>query len=133
MLSIIRRVPLTLILFGVVACSRPSAEPPKPVSSALPPRQTADQPAFVDSVDARPVAASVVLCKTTADTLRRLLGTPTRNGILHGARVMSWSTRSQSPQVFLAVLVNGRGIVTDIYFDVPSELPWVPADQCAGR
>jgi hypothetical protein len=85
------------------------------------------------AVDARSVARSIVLCTTTEADLRRQLGEPARDGILHGARVVSWITRWNSPSRYLAVLVSERGVVTDIYWDIPTEVPWVPTDQCQGR
>lgn len=133
MLTLFRRsLPPGLLILGAVACSGPPASASGSVSRS-PGRQTASMPAYVDTVDARIVARSVVLCKTTADSVRRLLGEPTRDGLLHGARVMSWTTRLQSPEVFLAVLVDSRGVVADLYFDVPTEVPWVPTDQCSRR
>ena len=133
MLTLVRRsLPLGLVLVGACAGSgSPAVGSQK--ATGFPARQTASMPAYVDSVDARAVARSVVLCKTTADDLRRQLGEPTRDGLLHGSRVMSWTTRNQSPQVFLAVLIDGRGVVADLYWDVPTEVFWVPTDQCSGR
>jgi hypothetical protein len=87
-------------------------------------------PAYVDSVDARAVARTVVLCTTTGDELRRRLGEPTRDGFLHRARILSWSTRSESVTRYLAVLIDDRGIVVDLRWDVPDQVPWVPTDQC---
>ncbi len=87
----------------------------------------------VDSTTAfRTAARSVVLCKTTEVDLRRQLGEPTRNGILHGARVVSWIARWDSPTRYLAVLLDDRGVVVDVYWDIPTEIPWVPTDQCGG-
>jgi len=128
-----RSLPSCLTLLVALACSKAPAGTPRAASSGSPARQIASMPALVDSVDARPVARSVVLCKTTADELRRQLGEPTRDGVLHGSRIMSWTTTSQSPEVFLAILVDSRGVVADLYFDVPTEVPWVPTDQCARR
>jgi len=128
-----RWLPASLVLLCAVACSKQPGGAAASAPAATPSRQTAAQPAYVDTVDARSVARSLVLCRTTADTLRRQLGEPTRDGMVHGLHVMSWSTRSQTPQVFLAILVDARGVVADIYWDVPAEIPWVPTDQCARR
>ena len=124
-----RSLPPCLLLLGVCACSRPPADAPQAFASR-PARPTAALPAYVDSVDARAVAKTVVLCTTTAEELRRRLGEPTRDGFLHRARILSWSTRSESPSRYLAVMVDGRGVVVDLYWDVPLETSWVPADQC---
>jgi hypothetical protein len=85
------------------------------------------------SLDISAVTRSVVLCKTTETELRRLLGTPTRDGILHKAHIMSWILRPETPVGYLAVLLDERGVVVDLYWDIPTEIPWVPADQCGGR
>ncbi|HEV7783939.1 MAG TPA: hypothetical protein VGQ28_01315 [Thermoanaerobaculia bacterium] len=85
------------------------------------------------SLDIVAAARSVVLCKTTETELRRLLGAPTRDGILHKAHIMSWILRSETPVGYLAVLLDERGVVVDLYWDIPTEIPWVPADQCGGR
>jgi len=31
------------------------------------------------------------------------------------------------------MLLDARGVVTDLYWDIPTEIPWVPTDQCRGR
>lgn len=123
----------SLLLLATLACSRrPAVDTPQAFAKG-PPRSTASMPAYVDSVDARAVAKSVVLCTTTGDDLRRQLGEPTRDGILHRAHVLSWTTRSESPTRFLAVQVDDRGVVVDLYWDILSGVSWVPTDQCAYR
>lgn len=82
-------------------------------------------------LDGDAVARSVVLCKTTEAELRAQLGKPTRDGVLRRARILSWITRDNGVVSYLAVLLNARGIVVDMYWDIPTEVPWVPADQCA--
>lgn len=84
-------------------------------------------------VDGGAVAKSIVLCKTTEADLRRHLGEPTRDGRIHGSRVMSWITQWDSPTRYLAVLLDDSGVVVDVYWDVPTEIPWSPTDQCRGR
>ena len=79
---------------------------------------------------ARGVADAIVLCRTTEAELRRELGEPTRNGRLHGGHIVSWIVQWDSPARYLAVLVDDHGVVVDAYWDVPSEVPWVPASQC---
>jgi len=78
-------------------------------------------------------AKSVVLCQTTEAELRLQLGEPHRDGILHGGRVLSWIVPGTSAGRYLAVLVDSRRIVTDLYWDIPTAVPWVPTDQCASR
>ena len=56
-----------------------------------------------------------------------------RDGILDGARVMSWIARWDSPLRYFAVLLDDHGVVVDIFWDIPTEIPWVPTDQCQGR
>lgn len=82
---------------------------------------------------ARAAARSVVLCKTTAAELRQKLGEPSRDGIFHEAHVLSWLISTETLNRYLAVLLDARGVVTDLYWDIPTEIPWVPTDQCQGR
>ena len=89
--------------------------------------------------DTRPVldgaaaAEAVVLCKTPLSELQQRLGTPTRDGVLHSARVVSWITEWEPLAKYLAVMVDDRGVVVDLYWNVPTEIPWIPASQCNGR
>jgi hypothetical protein len=85
------------------------------------------------NVDARAVARSIVLCRTTETELRRQLGEPSRDGILHGQRVMTWIFRTETPSTYIGVLLDERGVVVDLYWDVPTEVPWVPAGQCSSH
>lgn len=80
--------------------------------------------------DLRGAAEQVVLCETADSTLRRTLGPPTREGLLHDERVLSWLDPSSSPTRYLAVLRDSKGTVVDIYWDIPTEVPWVPTNQC---
>lgn len=82
------------------------------------------------SVDAAAVARAVVLCTTTEADLRRSLGAPTRDGRFRDARVVSWVTGEEGVVHFLAVLLDARGVVVDLYWDLPDEIPWTPTDQC---
>jgi hypothetical protein len=77
-------------------------------------------------------AKSVVLCQTTESDLRRQLGEPSRDGILHRDRIVAWNVPETEEARSLAVLVDARGVVTDLYWDVPTAVPWVPANQCSG-
>lgn len=88
-----------------------------------------DKPAL----DGSAAAKSVVLCKTTLADLQSRLGHPSRDGLLHSNRVVSWITAGDPLIRYLAVLVNERGVVTDLYWDIPTEVPWVPSNQCIDR
>lgn len=101
----------------LAACSRPSTVPTPAIAAA----------------DGRAVAQSVALCRTTEAELRRALGDPTRDGRLGDSRILSWIVREASVVSYLAVLVDGRGVVADLYWDLPTEIPWTPADRCQGR
>jgi hypothetical protein len=81
----------------------------------------------------REVARSVVLCHTTDSTLLRQLGRPSRDGVLHRGRVMSWMSPNDSLTRYVAVLLDSAGTVVDLYWDVPTQVPWVPTNQCQGR
>ena len=87
-------------------------------------------PPLAPTVDAGAVARAVVLCTTTEADLRRQLGAPTRDGLLRRDRVVSWITGEDGVVHFLAVMLNGRGVVVDLYWDLPGEVAWTPADQC---
>lgn len=84
-------------------------------------------------LDGAAAARSVVLCQTRLSDLENRLGSPTRDGLLHASRVVSWITQWDPLVRYLAVQVNQQGVVTDLYWDVPSEIPWTPADQCHQR
>ena len=47
--------------------------------------------------------------------------------------IMSWLISTETLNRYLAVLIDARGVVTDLYWDIPTEIPWVPTDQCRGR
>lgn len=82
------------------------------------------------TIDGAAVAHSVVLCTTTHADLVAKLGRPTRDGLIHRAHVVSWITNGDSPVKYLAALVDDTGVVVDLYWDIPTEIPWVPKDQC---
>ena len=74
----------------------------------------------------------VTLCKTTEAELRTALGTPTRDGLFHNARVMSWIVGGNGGVTrYLAVMLDGDGVVIDRVWNIPTEIPWTPTDQCA--
>lgn len=82
------------------------------------------------AVDAPAVARAVVLCTTTEADLRARLGPPTRDGRLRDSRILSWITHESDVVTYLAVLLDTRGTVVDLYWDLPTEIPWTPTDQC---
>ena len=88
------------------------------------------QSAAIASVDARSIARSITLCRTTEAELRRQLGEPTRDGLLRRDRVVSWIVEEDRVVKYLAVLLSSDGVVIDLYWDLPTEIPWVPANQC---
>lgn len=124
-----------LVVLPLVLVSCASAPPAGRRNQA--PTRPASSPEVVGTLpaeeNARAVARSTVLCQTTETELRRQLGEPSRDGILHGKRVMSWIFRTETPSRYIGVLLDDRGVVVDIYWDVPTEVPWVPASQCSGR
>jgi hypothetical protein len=111
---------LLLLLLGSVACAHAAAGNAPTDGHAMP-------------VDARAVVRSIVLCKTTESELIARLGEPTRNGLLGRARIMSWIIQWDHPTRYLGVLLDDRGTVVDLYWDLPTEIPWSPADRCRGR
>ena len=42
----------------------------------------------------------------------------------------SYNSRRDSPVSYLAILVDERGGVVDLYWDIPTEIPWLPTNQC---
>lgn len=99
-------------------------------SCAHKPRADAGKTTDSRVAQAREIARAIVPCRTTESDLRRSLGAPTRDGILHRQRIISWIVADQGAVKYLAVSVNARGIVTDVYWDVPTEIPWTPQDLC---
>lgn len=96
---------------------------------------TARADAAPERPDPRPAIAAIALCTTTEAALRRDFGTPTREGRLRDARVLSWITGTGDHDTvrYLAVMLDAGGRVVDLAWDLPTEIPWTPADQCAGR
>ena len=85
------------------------------------------------TADVRAVVRSIVLCQTTAAELTQKLGEPSRDGIVHDAHVLSWLISTETLTRYLAVRVDSRGVVVDLYWDIPTEVPWVPTDLCQSR
>ncbi len=96
---------------------------------------TRGQAAAADGPDLRPLVGAIDLCTTTEAELRRDFGTPTRDGRLRDARILSWITAMGDDGVahYLAVMLDARGRVVDLYWDLPTEIPWTPSDQCRAR
>lgn len=82
------------------------------------------------TIDAAPIARAVVLCKSTLTELQSQLGEPTRDGILHRKRVVSWITAWDPLTRYLAVVVRRDGVIVDLYWDIPTEVPWRPKNLC---
>ena len=53
--------------------------------------------------------------------------------MLRRDRILSWIVGEGSVVSYLAVLVDPRGVVVDLVWDVPTEIPWTPENQCAER
>lgn len=83
--------------------------------------------------DPRPTIDAIALCQTTGASLREALGPPTRDGRLGEAHIVSWILGEDAVIHYLAVLLDGGDRVVDLYWDVPTEIPWQPTDRCAGR
>ncbi len=91
---------------------------------------TRPQEAAAPSADPKPAIASIRLCQTTFEQLRAQLGEPSRDGIIHRKRVVTWITALNPLVRYLGVLLNDKGVVVDMYWDVPTEIVWEPVDQC---
>lgn len=90
-------------------------------------------PTPAPAIDGAAVARSVALCKTTLAEIEHRLGAPSRDGVLHASRIVSWVVEWEPLTRYLAVQLDAAGVVTDLYWNVPTEIPWVPVDQCRGR
>ncbi|HYD52858.1 MAG TPA: hypothetical protein VEA99_09535 [Gemmatimonadaceae bacterium] len=108
------------LALGALACGRGA--------SNTPPGQTPEQ----RQRQLGEAARAVVLCQTRDTTLLRQLGAPTRDGLLHRSRVLSWISPDESRTRYVAVLLDSAGVVVDLYWDVPTQVPWVPTSQCGG-
>lgn len=76
------------------------------------------------------VARSVVLCETHVSALEARLGTPSRDGVLGKARVVTWIVEWDPLVKYLGVLADESGRVVDLYWNLPSEVPWSPVNRC---
>ena len=77
------------------------------------------------------IARSVVLCQTTITQLQDQLGQPSRDGRLGDKRVVTWVTEWDPLTRYLGVALSPSGTVVDVYWDVPTEIPWVPVNRCS--
>ena len=112
------RLPALLALAALAAACRPPLSASSPASG-------------LTALRAR--VARVELCRTTEKELREGFGPPLRDGRLGAARVLSWRLAGGDVERILAVLLDRRGVVVDLYFDVPGVVDWAPRDLCAGR
>jgi hypothetical protein len=76
---------------------------------------------------------SVELCRTTEAELRAKFGEPSRDGVIHGQRILTWLIQTEPLPRYLGVMLDSRSLVVDLYWDVPTEVPWVPASQCDNK
>jgi hypothetical protein len=76
------------------------------------------------------IARSVELCRSNIDDLQRRLGPPSRDGVLGRMRVLTWIVDWDPLVRYLGVAADEKGRVVDLYWDLPSEIPWTPADRC---
>lgn len=76
------------------------------------------------------VARSVVLCQTIVADLETQLGTPDRDGVLGTSRIMTWIVAWEPLTKYLGVMADESGTVTDLYWNLPSEIPWSPVNRC---
>ncbi len=81
-------------------------------------------------MDAAAVARSIRICRTQLADLQQQLGQPTSDGIMHKQHIVSWTVQWDSPMRSLAVMLNAQNTVVDLYWNVPSDVPWTPTDQC---
>jgi len=79
--------------------------------------------------DGAAIARSVELCRTRVDDLQRL-GAPSRDGRLGPLRVMTWIVDWEPLVRYLGVAFDAQGRVVDVYWDLPTEIPWTPGDRC---
>ncbi len=81
-------------------------------------------------VDGAQVARSVVLCQTNIADLQSRLGEPNRDGMLGGTRILTWVVSWDPLVKYLGVMADDRGTVVDVYWNLPSEVQWSPANRC---
>lgn len=85
--------------------------------------------AIVESLRKEPI---VVLCQSKIADLTAQLGPPSRDGKLGSSRVVTWIVELEPLVRYLGVLADANDTVVDIYWNLPTEIPWVPTDRCHG-
>lgn len=76
------------------------------------------------------VALGVRPCTTQLVELMQRLGTPSRDGRLGNARVLTWIVEWDPLVKYLGVMANEGGTVVDVVWNLPSEVTWSPTDRC---
>jgi len=76
------------------------------------------------------IAHSVALCRTKVADLESQLGTPSRDGVLGRARLLTWVVAWDPLVKYLGVMADNSGTVVDLYWDLPSEIQWAPVNRC---
>ncbi|MGV8942625.1 hypothetical protein [Thermomonas sp.] len=76
------------------------------------------------------IARSVVLCQTNVADLQARLGEPSRDGMLGTMRVLTWVVAWDPLVKYLGVVADDHGTVVDLYWNLPSEVSWSPANRC---
>lgn len=77
------------------------------------------------------VAASISLCQTTYDQLYQTLGAPSREGRMGRDRVVTWVVEWKPLTRYVGVMLDSKGTVVDLYWNLPSEVPWMPKNKCS--
>ncbi|MBN8481227.1 MAG: hypothetical protein J0L88_06495 [Xanthomonadales bacterium] len=109
-----------MVAAAFVACSAGCASVPKDdVEKVIP--------------DGEAVARSVMLCRTQVSELQARLGTPSRDGLIGSARILTWVVAWDPLVRYLGVMADASGTVVDMTWDLPSEVTWSPQDHCAKR
>lgn len=107
------RLILLAIILGLVGCATTQAESGE---------RTID--------NGSEVARSVVLCQSKVVELESRLGAPSRDGVLGTMRVLTWVVTWDPLTKYLGVVADEKGTVVDLYWDLPSEIPWSPGNRC---
>ena len=76
------------------------------------------------------IARSVVLCQSNITDLQVQLGEPSRDGILGNTRILTWIVSWDPLVKYLGVMADQKGTVVDVYWNLPSEIQWLPANRC---
>ena len=107
------RVILFAFIFGLVGCATTSAASDEtPISNGS------------------EIAKSVVLCKSNIADLQSQLGEPSRDGILGRTRILTWVVAWDPLVKYLGVMADDKGTIVDVYWNLPSEVQWLPTNRC---